>query len=198
MKPNEQDPQYNNYQPNIITPKLYNNESVDNLNQTTQPITQVTSQPNALIDSVEKMPNPLNSNKTELSNQQSNPSTFKQQQNTTTKEETPILFSVKQQPEVINVPEIDLEEKITNKALLFSFILPPFGLYFGIKARQKSKSLGNINSNAILAIILSITFSILWIVLVYVLFGSGNSSFDVCNDLGEGTHKVKNVTYVCQ
>jgi hypothetical protein len=189
MKPNEQEQQANNYQPSIIAPTQTTNSSGEGNIQSVE-------QPGSVIDMSNKMPNPLNTTST---SQQSIPSPFKLQHESPSYQNVQLTPSKEQEiPNKTLIPEIDQEEKITNKALIYSFILPPFGLYFGLKAKKQSKSLGNINSNAILAIILSVTFSILWVVLIYVIINSGKSSFDVCDDLGQGTHKVKNVTYVCQ
>jgi hypothetical protein len=86
-------------------------------------------------------------------------------------------------------------------ALIASFFIALLGLILGIVALNQSKKAGFKNGPAKAAIILSIIFMVIGLIVAIVLITSGAALFgnlaQVCADLGPGEHVVDGVTYTC-
>ena len=82
-------------------------------------------------------------------------------------------------------------------ALVLSFFFQLIALILGIVALSQSRKAGAKNTPALVAIILSIVFGIIWIVTVGGLIAAGGALLAQCQDLGPGVHVIEGVTYTC-
>jgi len=82
-------------------------------------------------------------------------------------------------------------------ALILSFFFQLIALILGIVALSQSRKAGVKNTPALVAIILSIVFGIIWIVVVGGLVAGGAALLSQCADLGPGVHQVGGVTITC-
>ncbi|MFC0680240.1 hypothetical protein ACFFGH_20590 [Lysobacter korlensis] len=86
-------------------------------------------------------------------------------------------------------------------ALVASFFIALLGLILGIVALNQSKKAGFKNGPAKAAIILSIIFMVIGIILAIVFIVGGAALFSnvaqMCAELGPGEHVVDGVTYTC-
>ena len=82
-------------------------------------------------------------------------------------------------------------------ALILSFFFQLIALILGIVALSQSRKVGEKNTPALVAIILSIVFGIVWLAIVGGLIAGGFALFGQCAELGPGVHEVGSVTYTC-
>jgi hypothetical protein len=86
-------------------------------------------------------------------------------------------------------------------ALIFSVSIPLVGAILGGIAMNQSRRAGYPNTIAKVAFIIGLVLTILIVVftVVGIVFGIGLFSqlFQVCGQLGEGTHQYNGVTYSC-
>ena len=82
-------------------------------------------------------------------------------------------------------------------ALILSFFFQLIALILGIVALGQSRKAGAKNTPALVAIILSIVFGLVWILVVGGLIAGGAALLAQCQDLGPGVHDVNGVTYTC-
>jgi hypothetical protein len=82
-------------------------------------------------------------------------------------------------------------------ALILSFFFQLIALILGIVALSQSRKAGAKNTPALVAIILSIVFGIIWILIVGGLIAGGAALLAQCQELGSGVHEINGVTYTC-
>ena len=82
-------------------------------------------------------------------------------------------------------------------ALVLSFFFQLIGLILGIIALSQSRKAGAKNTPALVAIILSIVFGIIWILVIGGLIAGGMALLAECADLGPGVHEINGATYTC-
>ena len=82
-------------------------------------------------------------------------------------------------------------------ALILAFFFQLIALILGIVALSQSRKVGAKNTPALVAIILSIVFGIVWILIIGGLVAGGAALLGQCADLGPGVHEIDGVTYTC-
>jgi len=82
-------------------------------------------------------------------------------------------------------------------ALILAFFFQLIALILGIVALSQSRKVGAKNTPALVAIILSIVFGIVWILIIGGLVAGGAALLGQCADLGPGIHEVNGVTITC-
>jgi hypothetical protein len=82
-------------------------------------------------------------------------------------------------------------------ALILSFFFQLIALILGIVALSQSRKAGAKNTPALVAIILSIVFGLVWILIVGGLIATSVALLGQCADLGPGVHEISGVTVTC-
>jgi hypothetical protein len=82
-------------------------------------------------------------------------------------------------------------------ALILSFFFQLIALILGFVALSQSRKVGSKNTPAVVAIILSIVFGLIWILVVGGAIAGAATLLQQCSDLGPGVHDVSGVTYTC-
>lgn len=82
-------------------------------------------------------------------------------------------------------------------ALILAFFFQLVALILGIVALSQSRKVGAKNTPAVVAIVLSIIFGLIWIAAVGTAIAGATALLQQCAELGEGIHEVSGVTYTC-
>ena len=86
-------------------------------------------------------------------------------------------------------------------ALVASFFISVLGLILGIVALNQSKKAGFKNGPAKAAIILSIIFMVLTVIIIVAVIALTGAAVgnlaQICAELGAGEHVVDGITYTC-
>jgi hypothetical protein len=86
-------------------------------------------------------------------------------------------------------------------SLIFAFAFPIAGLVIGAIALNLARRAGHKDSLALVGFVLGLVFTILIVVGVIVAIVLGftvyGNIFQVCQQLGQGTHQYNGVTYTC-
>lgn len=82
-------------------------------------------------------------------------------------------------------------------ALILAFFFQLIALILGFVALSQSRKAGAKNTPAVVAIILSIVFGLIWIIGVTIAILGIVAVASQCADLGPGIHELNGVTYTC-
>lgn len=82
-------------------------------------------------------------------------------------------------------------------ALVLSFFFQLIALILGIVALSQSRKVGQKNTPALVAIILSIVFGLGWLIIGGTAIAGFMALASQCGDLGPGVHEIGGVTYTC-
>lgn len=82
-------------------------------------------------------------------------------------------------------------------ALILAFFFQLIAFILGLVAMSQSRKVGAKNTPALVAVILSIVFGLIWILVVGGALAGAATLLQQCGDLGPGVHEVGGVTYTC-